>query len=415
MPNILAVYARELIDSRGNPTIEVEMHSDTGLISLAIVPSGASTGEHEAIELRDNDPRRYSGRGVLKACNNVVETIAPKIIGFELDKQEQFDQLLIDLDGTPNKANLGANAILGCSMAYARLSAQSKGLWLYENLDHLTPNTLPTPMMNVINGGQHADSGLDIQEFMIMPTGIELFSEKIRAGAEIFHTLKKLLAKNGYTVSVGDEGGFAPQLSSNEEALDFLMQAITEAGYKPKSQINIALDAAASEFYKDGFYNLKINGQDVKATGEQMVDYYAELVQKYPIISIEDGHDENDWDGWKHMVAKLGDKIQIVGDDLLVTNTKKIEQAIQTKASNSVLIKLNQIGTVTETIQAIKMADKADWTSVVSHRSGETEDTFIAELSVGLNTGQIKTGSMSRTDRIAKYNQLLRIEERLAS
>lgn len=415
MPTISAVYARELIDSRGNPTIEVELHSDTGLIASAIVPSGASTGEHEAIELRDNDPKRYFGKGVQTACKNVLEVISPKIIGYNLDKQTDFDQFLIDLDATPNKAKLGANTILGCSMAYARLSAQSKGVWLYENLDSTTKNTLPTPMMNVINGGQHADSGLDIQEFMIMPTGIELFSEKIRAGAEIFHTLKKLLAENGYTVSVGDEGGFAPQLSSNEEALDFLMQAIEKAGYKAGSEINIALDAAASEFYKDGAYHLKINGKDVKASSQEMVDYYAELIKKYPIISIEDGHDENDWDGWQLMVSQLGDKIQIVGDDLLVTNTEIIDKAIQTKSSNSVLIKLNQIGTVTETINAIKMAHNAGWTTVVSHRSGETEDTFIADLSVGLNTGQIKTGSMSRTDRIAKYNQLLRIEEQLAA
>lgn len=414
MPTISALYARELIDSRGNPTIEVEIHSDTGLIASAIVPSGASTGEHEAIELRDNDPKRYFGKGVLTACKNVLEVISPKIIGYELDRQTDFDQLLIELDGTPNKANLGANAILGCSMAYARLSAQSKGVWLYENLDTTTENTLPTPMMNVINGGQHADSGLDIQEFMIMPTGIELFSEKIRAGAEIFHTLKKLLAENGYTISVGDEGGFAPQLSSNEEALDFLMQAIEKAGYKPGTEINIAIDAAASEFYKDGAYHLKINGKDVQASSQEMVDYYAQLISKYPIISVEDGHDENDWDGWQLMVSQLGDKIQIVGDDILVTNTEIIEKAIKLKASNSVLIKLNQIGTVTETINAIKMAHNAGWTTVVSHRSGETEDTFIADLSVGLNTGQIKTGSMSRTDRIAKYNQLLRIEEQLA-
>jgi enolase len=413
MPKVKNIIAREVIDSRGNPTVEVEIHSDNGTIASAIVPSGASTGEHEALELRDADQSRYNGRGVLKACSNVNDVIAKSAVDFELGDQVGFDKFLLELDGTPNKAKLGANAILGCSMAYARLSAQSQQKWLYEYLSQSDEYTLPTPMMNVINGGQHADSGLDIQEFMIMPTGIEKFSEKLRAGVEIFHALKKLLSDNGYTISVGDEGGFAPQLETNEQALDFLMQAIEKAGYKAGSQIQIALDVASSEFFSNGTYNLKINGEQVSLTSTQMTDYYAQLIQKYPIFSIEDGHDQNDWDGWKEITARLGDKVQLVGDDFLVTNTERIEKAISIKGANSVLIKLNQIGTVTETINAIEMAKSAGWTSVVSHRSGETEDTFIADLAVGLATGQIKTGSLSRTDRIAKYNQLLRIEQNL--
>lgn len=413
MPKINYVKAREVIDSRGNPTVEVEMHSETGLRVFAIVPSGASTGEHEALELRDGDKTRYRGKGVLTACSNINNEISSHIIGYETDKQQEFDAMLIQLDGTPNKARLGANAILGCSMAYARLSAKSKGLWLYENLDPSHDFSMPTPMMNVINGGKHADSGLDIQEFMIMPTGVETFSEKLRAGVEIFYALKDLLTDQGLTTSVGDEGGFAPKLDSNEQALDFLMAAIEKAGYKAGTQINIALDVASSEFYKDGLYHLKMNGKPVSATSSEMTDYYKALSEKYPIISIEDGHSENDWAGWKQACDTLGDKIQLVGDDFLVTNTERIEKAIETQSANSVLIKLNQIGTVSETINAINMAKKAGWTSVVSHRSGETEDAFIADLAVGLATGQIKTGSLSRTDRVAKYNQLIRIEERL--
>lgn len=414
MPKINYLKAREVIDSRGNPTVEVEMHSETGLRVFAIVPSGASTGEHEALELRDGDKSRYGGKGVLKACANINTEISQHILGYETDKQEEFDNFLIQLDGTPNKSRLGANAILGCSMAYARLSAKSKGLWLYQNLDPSAAFIMPTPMMNVINGGKHADSGLDIQEFMIMPTGIETFSEKLRAGVEVFYKLKELLTAQGLTTSVGDEGGFAPKLDSNEQALDFLVQAVQAAGYTLGTQINFALDVASSEFYSNGVYNLKMNGNPVQANSSQMTAYYQELVAKYPIISIEDGHDENDWAGWQEITAAIGDKVQLVGDDFLVTNTTRIEKAIAEKAANSVLIKLNQIGTVSETINAIKMAQAAGWTSVVSHRSGETEDAFIADLAVGLATGQIKTGSLSRTDRVAKYNQLIRIEERLS-
>lgn len=415
MAKIQFLKAREVIDSRGNPTVEVEMHSETGLRVFAIVPSGASTGEHEALELRDGDPNRYRGKGVLHACKNINIEIASHIIGYETDKQIEFDNFLIQLDGTPNKARLGANAILGCSMAYARLSAKSKGLWLYQNLDPSHSFSMPTPMMNVINGGKHADSGLDIQEFMIMPTGVERFSEKLRAGVEIFYALKDLLVAKGLTTSVGDEGGFAPKLDSNEQALDFLMDAIEKAGYKTGTQIQIALDVASSEFYQDGLYHLKINGLPAQANSQEMTSYYQSLLQKYPIVSIEDGHSENDWDGWKHACDTLGSQIQLVGDDFLVTNTERIQKAIDTNSANSVLIKLNQIGTVSETINAINMAKKAGWTSVVSHRSGETEDAFIADLAVGLSTGQIKTGSLSRTDRVAKYNQLIRIEERLSN
>lgn len=401
------VHAREVLDSRGNPTVEVEM-SDGNLWASAIVPSGASTGEHEALELRDGDVARYNGKGVLKAVGNVNGVIAEKAKNFELGNQKEFDQMLIDLDGTPNKGELGANAILGCSMAYARLSAASEGLNLYEYFD-VSASELPTPMMNIINGGAHADSGLEFQEFMVMPWGIETFSEKLRAGAEIFHALKKLLSADGHTTAVGDEGGFAPQLSSNEEALQYIMKAIEAAGYKAGEQIKIALDVASSEFYKDGVYH--VGGQELSS--KDMTDFYAELAEKYPICSIEDGLDENDWDGWITLTEALGDKVQLVGDDFLVTNPERLAEAIEKNAANSILIKLNQIGTVTETLAAINMAHEAGWTAVVSHRSGETSDTFISDLCVGMETGQIKTGSLSRTDRIAKYNRLLRIEERL--
>ncbi len=406
--SIQQVHAREVLDSRGNPTVEVEMGDGTKVVS-AMVPSGASTGEHEAIELRDGE-ERYNGKGVRKAVANVNDIIADKAKNFELGNQKEFDQMLIDLDGTPNKGNLGANAILGCSMAYARLSAEVAGQKLYEYFN-TSATKLPTPMMNIINGGAHADSGLEFQEFMVMPWGIEPFSEKLRAGAEIFHALKKLLSADGHTTSVGDEGGFAPQLANNKEALEYIMKAIEAAGYKAGSQIKIALDVASSEFYKDGFY--EVGGE--KLTSEQMSDFYAELADKYPICSIEDGLDENDWDGWVALTAKLGDKVQLVGDDFLVTNPERLEKAIEMKAANSILIKLNQIGTVSETLDAINMAHEAGWTAVVSHRSGETADTFIADLCVGMETGQIKTGSLSRTDRIAKYNQLLRIEEGLTN
>ncbi len=414
MARIQFLKAREVIDSRGNPTVEVEMHSETGLRVFAIVPSGASTGEHEAIELRDGDMKRFRGKGVLNACANVNGEIAEKIMGYETDRQEAFDKILLDLDGTENKSRLGANAILGCSMAYARLSAKSKGVWLYE---YLNPNAkiMPVPMMNVINGGKHADSGLDIQEFMIMPNGIETFSDRLRAGVEIFYALKDLLTEKGLTTSVGDEGGFAPKLDSNEQALDFLVLATEKAGYVLGSQIQIALDVASTEFYKDGKYHMKMNGQQVAATSSEMINYYKDLITKYPIVSIEDGLSEDDWEGWIALTAALGDTVQLVGDDFLVTNTKRIQQAIDCKGCNAVLVKLNQIGTVSETINAIKMAKKAGWHNVVSHRSGETEDAFIADLAVGMETGQIKTGSLSRTDRVAKYNQLIRIEERLSN
>lgn len=401
------IHAREVLDSRGNPTVEVEM-GNGAMWASAMVPSGASTGEHEAIELRDGDSSRYNGKGVLKAVANVNGIISKNALGFELGSQKEFDQMLIELDGTPNKGKLGANAILGCSMAYARLSAAVKGIQLYEYFN-ADAKKLPTPMMNIINGGAHADSGLEFQEFMVMPWGIETFSEKLRAGAEIFHALKKLLSADGHTTSVGDEGGFAPQLASNEQALEYIMKAIAAAGYKAGEQVKIALDVASSEFYKDGYYI--VGGKNLSS--EQMVDFYSELVDKYPICSIEDGLDENDWEGWTVLTEKLGGKVQLVGDDFLVTNPERLAKAIEMKAANSILIKLNQIGTVTETLEAINMAHESGWTCVISHRSGETADTFIADLSVGMETGQIKTGSLSRTDRIAKYNQLLRIEERL--
>lgn len=406
MTTISKVHARQVLDSRGNPTVEVEISTASGKLARAIVPSGASTGEHEALELRDGDKDYYLGKGVLTAVANVNDIIAPHVAGYDLGNQRDFDQKLLDLDGTDNKAKLGANAILGCSMAYARLSALVSGQDLYE---YFGGNQMPNPMMNVINGGAHADSGLEIQEFMIMPTGIKSFSEKLRAGAEIFHHLKKLLADDGYTTSVGDEGGFAPHLKTNKEALDYLLKAIEAAGYKAGDQIQIALDVAASEFYKDGAY--QIEGQ--ARTADEMIQYYSDLCEQYPIVSIEDGLDENDWQGWQKLTATLGNKIQLVGDDFLVTNTERLEQAIEQKAANAILIKLNQIGSVTETLDAIQMAKDAGWCNVISHRSGETEDTFIADLAVGTNAGQIKTGSLSRTDRVAKYNQLLRIEESL--
>jgi enolase len=407
MTTISKVHARQVLDSRGNPTVEVEISNEDGLMASAIVPSGASTGEHEALELRDGDKSYYLGKGVLTAVANVNNIIAPHVSGDTLSNQRQFDQKLLELDGTANKAKLGANAILGCSMAYARLSALVNGQKLYQ---YLGGNQLPTPMMNVINGGAHADSGLEVQEFMIMPTGIESFSDKLRAGAEIFHHLKKLLSEDGYTTSVGDEGGFAPHLKTNKEALDYLIKATEAAGYKPGDQIQIALDVAASEFFKDGAY--QIEGQ--ARTADEMIQYYSDLCGQYPIISIEDGLDENDWEGWQKLTATLGDKVQLVGDDFLVTNTERLAKAIEQKAANAILIKLNQIGSLTETLDAIQMAKDAGWNNVISHRSGETEDTFIADLAVGTNAGQIKTGSLSRTDRVAKYNQLLRIEESLS-
>ena len=412
MSKIKKVWAREVIDSRGNPTIEVEITTQNGAKGRAIVPSGASTGSREALELRDGG-KRFLGKGVRKAVKNVNEKLAKAVKGLEVSKQKEIDNTMLELDGTPFKKKLGANAILGVSMAAAHAAANEKGKSLFKYIGGTKAVTLPVPMMNIINGGEHADNSLDIQEFMIMPTGARTFKQAIQMGAETFHALKNILHKKGHVTAVGDEGGFAPNLKTNEEAIKVIIQAIKAAGYTTK-QIEIAMDCAASEFYnKDkGLYHLKGEGKK-PMTSNQLVDYYAKLVAKYPIVSIEDGLDESDWDGFKYMTEKLGKKIQIVGDDLFVTNPAILKKGIKNGITNSILIKVNQIGTLSETYQAIKMAQKAGYTAVTSHRSGETEDTTIADLAVALNTGQIKTGSMSRTDRIAKYNQLLRIEEEL--
>ncbi|HKM29805.1 MAG TPA: phosphopyruvate hydratase [Bacilli bacterium] len=416
MPFIKEIYAREVLDSRGNPTVEVEVYTESDGFGRAMVPSGASTGEHEAVELRDGDKSRYLGKGVLKAVDNVNEIIAPELIGMNVFDQVGIDQTMIELDGTPNKQKLGANAILGVSMAVARAAADLCGLSLYNYLGGFNARQLPTPMMNILNGGSHADNNVDFQEFMIMPVGACCFSEAIRMGAEIFHNLKKVLKAKGYNTSVGDEGGFAPNLGSNEEAVQVIIEAIKAAGYVPGKDVLLAMDVAASEFYDKAKKKYVLAGEGGKElTAKELTNFYAELVEKYPIISIEDGLDENDWDGWKFLTEKLGKKIQLVGDDLFVTNTKKLERGISSGIANSILIKVNQIGTLTETFDAIEMAKRAGYTAVVSHRSGETEDTIIADIAVALNTGQIKTGSMSRTDRIAKYNQLLRIEDELGS
>lgn len=410
MTVITDVYARQVLDSRGNPTVEVEVHTESGAMGRAIVPSGASTGEYEAVELRDGGDA-WMGKGVTKAVDNVNEVIAPELVGFDALDQLGIDQLMIDLDGTPNKAKLGANAILGVSMATARAAAEALGLPLYVYLGGFSAKTLPTPMMNILNGGEHADNNVDIQEFMVMPVGAATFSEALQMGAEIFHNLKKVLSSKGYNTAVGDEGGFAPNLKSNEEALSTIIEAIEKAGYKPGEQVQLAMDAAASEIYEDGKYHLKGEGRTL--TSSEMVDFYAELCEKYPIISIEDGLDENDWEGFKLMTERLGDKVQIVGDDLFVTNTDKLSRGIKEGIGNSILIKVNQIGTLSETFEAIEMAKRAGYTNVISHRSGETEDSTIADIAVATNAGQIKTGAPSRTDRVAKYNQLLRIEDEL--
>jgi enolase len=414
MPYITDVYAREVLDSRGNPTIEVEVYTDSGAFGRALVPSGASTGEHEAVELRDGDKNRYLGKGVEQAVDNVNTKIAPEILGMDVTQQVLIDQIMMDLDGTMNKGKLGANAILGVSMAVARAAADYVGLPLYLYLGGFNAKELPTPMMNIINGGSHADNNVDFQEFMIMPVGAPTFKEALRTGAEVFHALKAVLKGKGYNTAVGDEGGFAPNLGSNEEALEVIMTAIEKAGYKPGSDVMLAMDVASSEFYnKDkGVYVLDGEGGKELSAAE-LVDFYATLVEKYPIISIEDGLDENDWDGWKILTDKLGEKVQLVGDDLFVTNTERLSNGIEKGIANSILIKVNQIGTLTETFEAIEMAKKAGYTAVVSHRSGETEDSSIADIAVATNAGQIKTGSLSRTDRIAKYNQLLRIEDEL--
>jgi len=411
------IVARQILDSRGTPTVEVDVVLSDGSLGRAAVPSGASTGTHEAVELRDGNKRLFFGKSVLKAVKNVNEKIAPAVLSNSLDPYDQvsLDSFIIKLDGTPNKANLGANAILGVSLATARAAAQSVGRYLYEYIGGVNCKLLPVPMMNILNGGKHADNNVDLQEFMIMPVGAKSFSAALQMGAEIFGHLKKVLKAKGYNTAVGDEGGFAPDLKSNEEALEIIMEAIKASGYTAGRDIYLALDPASTEFYdaKKKIYNLK--GEGKKLTSEKMIDYYAALVKKYPIISIEDGLAEDDWDGWKLMTEKLGKKIQIVGDDLYVTNPKRLARGIKEKASNSILIKLNQIGTLTETLDTIEMAKKAGFTAVVSHRSGETEDNTIADVVVAAGTGQIKTGSVCRTDRICKYNQLLRIEESLGT
>jgi enolase len=413
MAYIEDVIAREVLDSRGNPTVEVEIYLEDGAMGRAIVPSGASTGAHEAVELRDGDKTRYLGKGTLKAVENVNDIIAEEIIGYNVLDQVGLDKLMIELDGTPNKSKLGANAILAVSMAAADAAANSLGLPLFQYLGGVNGKTLPTPMMNILNGGSHADNTVDIQEFMIMPVGAPSFREALRMGAEVFHNLKSVLKGKGLNTAVGDEGGFAPNLATNEEAIQVIIEAIEKAGYTPGEDVMIALDVAASEFYEEGAKIYNLAGEGVKRTAEEMIAYYEMLVSKYPVISIEDGLAEDDWDGWKLMTERMGDKVQLVGDDLFVTNTVRLEEGIKKGIANSILIKVNQIGTLTETFDAIEMAKKAGYTAVVSHRSGETEDVTIADIVVGLNAGQIKTGSLSRTDRIAKYNQLLRIEEML--
>ncbi|KPK77566.1 MAG: enolase [Phycisphaerae bacterium SM23_30] len=412
---IADVLGREVLDSRGNPTIEVDVVLEDGSFGRAVVPSGASTGVHEAVELRDGDPKRYLGKGVRKAVNNVNKKIAPQVIGLDAREQETLDQAMIKLDGTPNKSKLGANAILGVSLAAAKAAADHCNLPLYRYLGGNNANILPVPMMNILNGGKHADNNVDFQEFMVMPLGAKNFAEALRMGAETFHALKKVLTKKGYNTAVGDEGGFAPNLKTNEEALELILQAIKAAGYKSGKDIVIALDPATSEMYdnaKKGYVFFKSAPKKV-VTNTQMVNYWADWCKKYPIVSIEDGLAEDDWAGWKRLNATLGDKVQLVGDDLFVTNTSRLARGIKEGSANSILIKVNQIGTLTETFAAIRMAQRSGWTAVISHRSGETEDTTIADIAVASGAGQIKTGSLCRTDRICKYNQLLRIEEDL--
>jgi enolase len=404
MPEIQEVSAREILDSRGNPTVEAEVRTSTGF-GRGAVPSGASTGEHEAMELRDGDKKRYLGKGVLQAVKNVTEKLGPAVVGLSALDQAAVDQRLLEVDGTPNKGKLGANAILAVSMATARAGANVVGLPLWRYLGGTQARVLPTPLMNIVNGGAHADNGLEVQEFMIVPLGFETFSEALRCGTEIFHNLKSILKKEGLTTAVGDEGGFAPRLGSNEDALKRILQAIDAAGYKAGDQVGLAMDCAASEFFKDGKYTWDKKPR----TASELADIYTELVGKYPIVSIEDGFAEDDWDGWKLITDKIGNRVQLVGDDLFVTNKERLARGIEKKIANSILIKLNQIGSVTETLDTIRLATTANYTSIISHRSGETEDPFIADLAVATNAGQIKTGSLSRTDRIAKYNQLLRI------
>ncbi|MEO6966470.1 MAG: phosphopyruvate hydratase [Acidobacteriaceae bacterium] len=414
MSEITSIHAREILDSRGNPTVEADVLLQSGAMGRAIVPSGASTGEHEAVELRDGDKEHYLGKGVLQAVENVESVIAPELTGMDASNQRLIDQTMIALDGTPNKGRLGANAILAVSMAAARAVANELHMPLYRYLGGVNACTLPTPMMNILNGGAHADNNVDFQEFMIMPAGAESFSDALRWGVEVFHTLKSVLKKRGYNTSVGDEGGFAPSLKSNTEAVDVILEAITQAGYKPGEDIFLALDPAASEFY-DADKNKYVFKKSDKSeyTSEQMTRFYESWIRQYPIVSLEDGLAENDWEGWAHLTKELGDHVQLVGDDIFVTNTEILQRGIEEGVANSILVKVNQIGTVSETLEAIDLARRYGYTSIISHRSGETEDTFIADLAVGTGVGQIKTGSASRTDRIAKYNQLLRIEEEL--
>ncbi|MBI5193839.1 MAG: phosphopyruvate hydratase [Nitrospirae bacterium] len=412
MSEIIDVFAREILDSRGNPTVEAEIILESGTMARAAVPSGASTGTHEAVELRDGEKRRYLGKGVNKAVANVIDTIGPEIIGMDATEQVLIDKTMIEMDGTDNKSNLGANAILSVSLAIARAAAEDVGLPLYQYIGGVGARELPVPMMNILNGGKHADNNLDLQEFMIIPAGTDNVADAIRMGTEVFHTLKSILHKKGLSTSVGDEGGFAPNLSSNEEAIQLIMKSIEDAGYRPGEDILIALDSASSEFYKDGKYYLKGEGKEGRSS-EDMINFYEDLVNRYPIISIEDGLAEDDWAGWKALTSRLGKRVQLVGDDIFVTNVKLLEKGINEGVGNSILVKVNQIGSLTETLDAIEMAKRAGYTAVISHRSGETEDTTIADLSVACNAGQIKTGSLSRTDRLAKYNQLIRIEEEL--
>ena len=412
MSQIANIHARQILDSRGNPTVEVDVYTDTGTVGRAAVPSGASTGVHEAVELRDGDKKAFLGKGVLNAVQNVNNVLAEELRGYFVADQVDIDTRMIEIDGTPNKANLGANAILGVSLAVAHAAAQETNQYLFRYIGGVNAKVLPIPMMNILNGGSHADNSIDFQEFMIMPVGAENFSQAIKMGAEVFHHLKAVLKKAGYSTNVGDEGGFAPNLKSNEEALKVILESIEKAGYKPGEDIYLALDPASSEYFlkDEKMYHLKWSTGD-KLTPSEMVDYWNTWVKKYPIISIEDGMDEDDWDGWKLMTDKMGDKVQLVGDDLFVTNTERLQDGIDKGVANSILIKVNQIGTLTETINAVDLATRNSYTSIISHRSGETEDVTIADLAVALNTGLIKTGSASRSDRIAKYNQLLRIEE----
>lgn len=405
------IIAREILDSRGNPTVEVEVYLEDGTVGRAAVPSGASTGAHEALEMRDGDQSRYLGKGVLNAVKNVNEVIAPELVNYPVTDQVAIDQLMIDLDGTPNKSKLGANAILGVSLACAKAAAEYLGLPLYRYIGGTNAKTLPVPMMNILNGGKHADNTVDIQEFMIMPVGASCWAEALRMCAEVYHNLAKVLKSKGLSTSIGDEGGFAPNLRTSEETIETILEAIEKAGYKTPDQFMLAIDAAASEMYKDGRYVFE--GEGVTRTTEELLDYYESLVNKYPIISIEDGMAEDDWEGFQMLTERLGNRIQIVGDDLYVTNVERVRKGIEMRATNSVLIKLNQIGTLTETLDTIELAKKSGWTAVVSHRSGETEDTTIADLVVATNAGQIKTGAPARSERVAKYNQLLRIEEEL--